>query len=269
MKIDDSWYPVDEFPNSQYEINMRGQVRNCKTNKLLAGHTSSGGYLAYTLTVEGKVYTRFAHLMVAKQFIPNPNGYPIVNHKDENKNNPSIENLEWTTYSNNAAYGSAQERSEGKRSKPINEYSLDGRYIRTWKSAKHIYLFFGLPYDGNKRTTYLVKILSNNDNPDSEKIVFANRIFMRYCGSVDDEEFEIKQTGNLRNDTYRMLTEPCDVPDEYVIDVSIRNSEAEELLALMQRKYKSIFSAKEFSALTYAIKCVKKIHDYEYEEEYL
>ena len=74
------WHPVEEFPQSQYEINKMGQVRNTKSGQILNGSINKDGYLAYVLTVEGKVYRRFAHIMVAKQFLPNPDGLPVVNH---------------------------------------------------------------------------------------------------------------------------------------------------------------------------------------------
>lgn len=257
------WYSIDEFPNSQYEINEQGQIRNTKTGRLLAGYENKDGYLMYSLTIDGKIYSRFAHLLVARQFIPNPNGYPIVNHKDENKMNPVVDNLEWTTYSQNSIYGSAQKKSESQRAKPINEYSLDGSFIRTWKSAKHIYLFLGLPYDEKKRTSYLVKILSNNDKPDSAKMVFANRVFMRYSGSVDDEDFVLKENFKLRNETYLALPEPKDVPDEYLLNFSVEKKDIGNILLSIMQKNKRIFSMKENYAMEYAIRCVDRIQYYE------
>lgn len=47
----------------------------------------------------------FVYRLVAQAFIPNPNNYPCINHKDENPANNSIENLEWCTYKYNANYG--------------------------------------------------------------------------------------------------------------------------------------------------------------------
>ena len=249
------WHPVEEFPQSQYEINKMGQVRNTKSGQILNGSINKDGYLAYVLTVEGKVYRRFAHIMVAKQFLPNPDGLPVVNHIDENKSNPCVDNLEWTTYAQNLNHGEAQNRSESRRSKPISEYSLSGKYIRTWKSAKAIYMYFGLDYDRTHRTTYLVKILTNNDDPEAEKIPFANRIFMRYTGNISDIHFIIKSRQSLRNEQYINLPEPEDVPEEFLFDGAKFEENSVDILNNMFKRY--ALTIDEAIALRYAIRCIE------------
>ena len=128
------WFPLEELPNSNYEINKMGQIRNIVTGKILNGTRDNWGYKSYTLRYNNKNIHRTAHTMVAKQFIPNPDNLPIVNHKDENKMNPCVDNLEWVTVQKNAKHGTTQKRRSEKLEKPINEYSLDGIYIRTWRS---------------------------------------------------------------------------------------------------------------------------------------
>lgn len=248
------WYPVEEFPQSQYEINKMGQVRNNKSGQILSGSINKDGYLAYVLTIEGKAYRRFAHIMVAKQFLPNPEGLPIVNHIDENKSNPCVTNLEWTTYAQNSNHGEAQNRSESRRSKPINEYSLTGKYIRTWKSAKAIYTYFGLDYDRTHRTTYLVKILTNNDNSEAEKIPFANRVFIRYTGNTSDMHFVLKSGRSLRNEQYINLQEPGNVPEEFLFNGATYEKNSVDILNNMFKRY--ALTLDEVTALRYAIRCI-------------
>ena len=48
--------------------------------------------------------------VVAEAFLDNPNNYPIVNHKDENKQNDKLENIEWCSYSYNRTYGSCNNK---------------------------------------------------------------------------------------------------------------------------------------------------------------
>ena len=84
-------------------------INNNGTKVLYKGRqkvgTSNGlGYLQVKFTINNKVYHKYIHRMVAEAFIPNPNNYTDVNHKDGNKQNNSVENLEWTTRSQNIAH---------------------------------------------------------------------------------------------------------------------------------------------------------------------
>ena len=68
------------------------------------------GYKTVTLTKDGKSKTCFVHRLVAEAFIYNPNDLPMVNHKDEDKTNNFVENLEWCTASYNRTYGKGGEK---------------------------------------------------------------------------------------------------------------------------------------------------------------
>lgn len=81
-----------------YLINRNGEVLNTKTNRILkASPGASHGYL--TVYLDGK--NVLLHRLVATAFIPNPENKPCVNHKDGNKQNNSIDNLEWVTQAEN------------------------------------------------------------------------------------------------------------------------------------------------------------------------
>jgi hypothetical protein len=79
-----------------YSINTQGVVMNIKTNKKLS-HTISNGYVVVSLYRKSKKL----HQLFAQCFIPNPNNYKYINHKDGNKLNNSLDNLEWCNYSMN------------------------------------------------------------------------------------------------------------------------------------------------------------------------
>ena len=79
---------------------------------------------------KGKMYR--IHRLVAECFLPNPNNYAEVNHKDEDKSNNNVENLEWCTHQYNINYGSRTERT----SKKVLQMTLDGRFVKEWESVK-------------------------------------------------------------------------------------------------------------------------------------
>lgn len=80
------------------------------------------GYKIVSLTKDGKTKMHFVHRLVAEAFIPNPDNLPQVNHKDEDKTNNFLENLEWCTNEYNLMYGTARQRQAKKvRGGPLSE----------------------------------------------------------------------------------------------------------------------------------------------------
>lgn len=108
--------------------------------RFIDGYEDKGGYLRVQLCRNGKSYHIALHRLVAEAFIGERKGLTI-NHKDENKKNNHADNLEYLTRADNIRYGSGVRRSaENRRYNPligkaVNQYSLDGRFIRRYKSA--------------------------------------------------------------------------------------------------------------------------------------
>lgn len=84
-----------------YQITTEGKLFNTKTNRWLKGQVNKNGYLTYNITIDGVNKRLYAHRMVAETYIPTNDKKLQVNHKDGNKLNNSIENLEWCTCSEN------------------------------------------------------------------------------------------------------------------------------------------------------------------------
>lgn len=123
---------IKDYEN--YEVTTTGEVINTKTGKVLKGQKDKDGYLKVQLCKNGKVKIFLIHRLVAQAFIPNPDNLPCVNHKDENKTNNTVENLEWCTHKYNINYGTAIERI----SKTVLQLEKDGSLVRVWSSAMEV-----------------------------------------------------------------------------------------------------------------------------------
>lgn len=116
MKEQKEWRIIKEAP--EYEVSTKGDVRRISSQYNLKGSIDKDGYPRVMLSTRGadgeykksKKITRFRHRLVAEAFIPNPNDLPIVNHKDEDKANCDVENLEWCTIKYNVNYGEGAKR---------------------------------------------------------------------------------------------------------------------------------------------------------------
>lgn len=101
--------PIKGCPG--YAITDDGRVWSFKTNKYLKQKIDKYGYPCVSMSVNNKNKTKTVHRLVAEAFIPNPANKPTVNHKDENKLNNRVGNLEWMTVAENNCYGTHYERS--------------------------------------------------------------------------------------------------------------------------------------------------------------
>lgn len=122
---------IETKPYFYYHLNRWGSVsKSMKKGK--KPYINSDGYLQFNY--KGKKY--LVHRLVAETFLPNPENYTIVNHKDEDKTNNSVENLEWCTNEYNLAYGTSRQRAIESTKKQVFQYTLDGKLVAIWPSIK-------------------------------------------------------------------------------------------------------------------------------------
>ena len=116
-----------------YQVSDQGRVKSFKWNKerFLKPSMDKDGYLLVTLCAGGKRKTLKVHRLVCEAFHENPDNKPQVNHINEIKTDNRASNLEWCTCKQNVNHGSRNERV----SKPVGQYSLDGKLIKLWPST--------------------------------------------------------------------------------------------------------------------------------------
>lgn len=123
------WQKIVGF--EKYSINIMGEVRNDITGRILKTKAYSR-YKMATLYKNNRVSKMLLHRLLALTFIPNPNNCPEVNHKDGNKLNNDIDNLEWCTSSQNKyhayKYGLKTAPHLGKKAE-LNHLSISVKQV--------------------------------------------------------------------------------------------------------------------------------------------
>lgn len=143
-----------------YKISSLGTVKALPNNPthlkelILTPSKNSSGYLKVELYKDKVSKMYYVHRLVALTFIPNPYNKPQVNHKDGNKLNNTVENLEWVTKSENQKHAikhglrtpSPMTGKFGKlnhNSKSILQFDLNGNLIRKWDSISEAARYYG------------------------------------------------------------------------------------------------------------------------------
>ena len=159
----EEWKDIEGY-EGLYQVSNEGRVKSLgnnkyKKDKILKPNTVRKGYLRVVLSKNNIASSFNIHRLVAKAFIPNSEGKPCVGHKDCNSKNNIVENLYWCTYLENNNHPTTKERQSNAKqggrsyfanrvisdeerkiisnrfSKKVYQYSLDGEFIKEWKSA--------------------------------------------------------------------------------------------------------------------------------------
>ena len=116
------WKAIEGY-EGLYEISNIGEIRNSK-GEIKKSQFKKGvntHYKEVSLSKAGKKKRFLVHRLVAKSFIPNPNNYPIINHKDENGTNNCVDNLEWCNHRYNAIYNKYSEKPKVVPTKVVSQ----------------------------------------------------------------------------------------------------------------------------------------------------
>lgn len=150
----EEWRAVVGF-EGLYEVSSIGRVRSCDhivptkygtrktTGRVLRQQNDKDGYKKVCLCKCNKKKTRSVHRLVAEAFIENPDNLPLINHKDEDKSNNRVENLEFCTVYYNNTYNNKCFRGGAKRRKRIVQL-LDGVPVKEWVGVTHASEILGI-----------------------------------------------------------------------------------------------------------------------------
>ncbi len=107
------WKSIIGYEN-EYLVSNNGDVFSLRSKKRLKPSINEKGYMRVCLQKRGMKSWKRVNRLVAEAFIPNPDNLPMVNHKDEDKTNNFLENLEWCTAQYNNTYGNKAKRQANK-----------------------------------------------------------------------------------------------------------------------------------------------------------
>ena len=114
----EKWKSIPNY-DGLYEVSSYGRIRNVRRQTYLKYRVNHAGYARVHLSKNCNVKDFSVHRLVAEAFIPNPDKKSTVNHKDENKLNNCVDNLEWLTVKENINHGTCVERTHTKQRKQV------------------------------------------------------------------------------------------------------------------------------------------------------
>lgn len=135
--MEEIWKDIEGY-EGLYQVSNMGRVKSLRRNIILKNKIESNGYERVVLSINNIPKGYSVHRLVATAFISNPNNYPIVNHKDENRTNNCVDNLEWCTQKYNVNYGTGISKRVKSQSKKVFQFKPDGTFIKEWESTMDV-----------------------------------------------------------------------------------------------------------------------------------
>lgn len=157
--VGEEWKDIEGY-EGLYQVSNMGRVKSIKIyvsrkrkdthriKEIILRTWLNRGYVYLKLSKNSILKSLKVHRLVAEAFIQNPMNFPDVNHKDENKENNNVSNLEWCTKLYNQKYGTAMQRSKETirlNGRSVLAYNQNGVLVKRYQCTKD------LEYDGFDR----------------------------------------------------------------------------------------------------------------------
>ena len=146
------WKDIEGY-EGLYQVSNRGRVKSLSrkvTNAMFSINEhfvkvvdNGNGYKSVSLWKDNKGKHFYVHRLVALAFVPNYNGYKYINHKDEDKSNNDVSNLEWCTAKYNCNYGNHTKKLKKSyilngNNRPIDVYDMNGVFLKTFDCSNDV-----------------------------------------------------------------------------------------------------------------------------------
>lgn len=136
------WKDISNF-EGRYMVSNLGRVKSLKyrhhnKEEILKQENNFNYKRVCLFTKDGKRHHFRVHRLVAMAFIPNPNKYKEINHKDENPSNNCVDNLEWCEHKYNINYGTRTEKAKLNIIKSILQYDKNNNFIKQYNSITEV-----------------------------------------------------------------------------------------------------------------------------------
>lgn len=155
--MQEDWKDINGF-EGYYQISNFGRVKSVErvvkrkngtimkvSEKIRKLFYTTDNYSYVVLSKNGKHKTFLVHRLVAENFLSNPNNLPCVNHKDENKQNDCVDNLEWCSYEYNNTYKNIHlRRNQDNVCRMVIQYDLDMHEIKRWNSTAEAAKYYNI-----------------------------------------------------------------------------------------------------------------------------
>ena len=138
--MEEVWKDIEGY-EGRYQVSNMGRVKSLNyrrsgKERILRPSKNGRGYMQVYLSKEGNHTFYGVHRLVLSAFSLVENIENLeVNHIDENKENNRLENLEWVTHKENQNHGTHNARAAAKKSIPIAQLTLDGKFVKAWESS--------------------------------------------------------------------------------------------------------------------------------------
>lgn len=182
-----------------YLVYSDGRVFSLKTDRFLKGKIDNVGYKVYALAIGDNISNTtnkklskmvYAHRLVAQLFLENPKNYPYVHHKDENRLNNDVSNLEWVSAQQNTLYHNQQKMKREYNPK----YFISNLEGEEWQIIPD-YPNYSVSSCGRVRNNRTNRLLKIDEHQKYSRVAFSNKRYhylhrLVYCVFKNDYDLE-------------------------------------------------------------------------------